>query len=87
MKTASAAKVKSSRLRAIDKGTSYDVPGRMKRLARSIERGEFGEVTDVVCVVRSKNQGEIELRPYFYGKSDTANLHFMLSRALDRCIK
>lgn len=86
MKTASAAKVKSSRLRVIDKGTHYDVPGRMKRLARLIEAGEFGEATDVVCVVRSKKDGDIQIRPYFYGKSGTGELHYMLSRAADRCI-
>jgi hypothetical protein len=78
---------KKSRIRAIDKGTTYDVPGRMIRLARAIEHGNFGEVTDVICIVRGKKNGAINSQAHFYGKSATDTLHFMCLRAADRCLQ
>jgi hypothetical protein len=45
--------LKKAKLRLIDQGTAYDVPGRLKSLARAIERGEYGRVTDVGIVVKS----------------------------------
>lgn len=43
---------KRAQLRAIDKGTNYDVVGRLKAMARAIERGDYGRVTDVGIVVK-----------------------------------
>lgn len=44
---------KKAQLRVIDQGTNYDVPGRLKALARAIERGDYGRVTDVGIVLKS----------------------------------
>ena len=45
-------KKKRGGLRAIDAGSRYDVPGQLRKLARQIERGEHGRVTDVAGAVR-----------------------------------
>lgn len=40
-------------LRAIDAGTRMDVPGQLRKLAREIEQGKHGAVTDVAGAVRT----------------------------------
>jgi len=44
------------KLRAIDNGTRYDVSGKLKQLARQVERGEHGDVRDAVVVIREKTR-------------------------------
>lgn len=61
-------------LRAIDAGTSYDVPGKMRRMVHKIEDGEFGRVTDVVCAVRCIKDGKITIRTMYTGKNSMGEL-------------
>lgn len=87
MKKATAAAVKKSGIRAIDRGTSYDVSGRVRRLMRSVEAGNFGRVTDAVVILRGIKDGKVNAQPFFYGVSETEVLHFMASRAAKECLK
>jgi len=52
---------KKAKIRVINQGTAYDVPGRLKALARAIERGEYGRVTDVGIVVKSFRHTETHM--------------------------
>lgn len=80
-------RVKKSGIRAIDRGTVYDVPGRLIRLARQIEKGEHGEVTDVIITYRAKKGGINRVDHSIHGKSDTETLHFMACRAVEYILR
>lgn len=73
-------------LRAIDAGTLYDVAGNLRRLAREIDRGEMGRVTDIICATRSSDRGEngTQIRTFHWGKSNIETAHYMARVAVDR---
>lgn len=72
---------KAGGLRAIDQGTIYDVPGKMKNLARSIERGEEGTITDAVIVIRNANGS---IGTFQFGPGNRERSHHMVSVAKNR---
>jgi hypothetical protein len=53
---------RSAQIRAIDQGTNYDVIGRLKAMARAIERGDYGRVTDVGIVVKGFVGAEVHMQ-------------------------
>lgn len=72
-------KPKRGGIRAIDQGTNYDVPGKLRRLVHQIEKGEHGIATDVVCAVRYVGlNGKIGIRTMYTGKNTTADLNLMV---------
>lgn len=64
-------------LRAIDKGTLYDVSGKLRLVVHQIESGEYGEVTDVVLALRYVRQGQAGIRTIYTGKNDMGTLNLM----------
>jgi hypothetical protein len=71
---------RGSKIRAIDQGTLYDVPGKLRRLVREIEKGDLGRVTDVVNAVRIVKDGKVSIRTMYTGTSDMPTLKFMVDR-------
>jgi len=49
--------MKKSGIRAIDKGTSYDVPGKLRRLAHEIKKGFHGEVRGAIVGILTQADG------------------------------
>jgi hypothetical protein len=45
---------KKAKLRAIDRGTRYDITGKMRNLIRTIERGEI-KPRDIIILTRESN--------------------------------
>lgn len=43
------------KIRCIDSGTIYDVPAKLTKLARNIRDGKWGDVSDVLVLVRYRN--------------------------------
>lgn len=68
---------KMASIRVIDKGTCYDVPGKLRKLARQIERGEWGDATDVVFSLRYQRKGETRIQSFAAGKSNPETLYYM----------
>lgn len=81
MKIAGEKNVRKSRLRAIDQGTIYDVTGNMRRLARAIDRGDEGEITDAVVITRRSNGS---IGSYHYGPGPRERSHHMVSTVKKR---
>lgn len=74
--------VRKSRLRAIDAGTRYDITGNLRRLARSIERGDLGAVHHIVIGVSSKLPDSARhLTAYAYGTESVSEM-FLTVEAL-----
>jgi hypothetical protein len=71
---------RGSKLRPIDRGTYYDVPGKLRRLVHEIESGRHGEVTDVVAALRSIKNNKAGIQTIFLGSSQPEVLHYMASR-------
>lgn len=69
---------KKKTLRAIDRGTVYDIAGKLKNLARSIESGEIVCATDAIVVVRCGHDGK-DYRTFGFGQGDPAEQHLMAS--------
>lgn len=73
---------KKAKLRAIDRGTRYDVTGSLKRIARQIERGEHGDVRDVVVIYRSMlGHGAQRVNTYHFGTGDFAQALLLVESA------
>ncbi|MGA9668396.1 MAG: hypothetical protein WBQ94_04265 [Terracidiphilus sp.] len=69
---------RGSKLRAIDKGTCYDIPGKLRRVVHEIESGKHGEVTDVILAIRCvRKNSRVALTSIFTGKSQPEILHYM----------
>lgn len=66
-----------AKIRVINQGTSYDVVGRLKALARAIERGDYGRVTDVGIVVKSFKGSETHLDIKHVGTGTPGDLTMM----------
>lgn len=76
---------KKSPIRAIDKGTRYDITGLMRRTERQIERGEFGDVSDAVILLRQRGaDGSVGVKMYHFGTGTTDQVHFMLATGQNR---
>jgi hypothetical protein len=81
MKTSNKTKVRNSCLRAIDQGTIYDVTGKLRGLARSIDRGEEGDITDAVVILRGKNGS---VGSFHYGNGSRERAHYLISTVKNR---
>jgi hypothetical protein len=68
---------KKAGIRAIDQGTAYDVPGGLKALARAIERGDYGRVTDIGIVVRSFKNRTLHMFPQHIGTGTSSDFMHM----------
>lgn len=78
---------KRAQLRVIDKGTRYDVIGNLKRLEREIERGEYGQVRDVIVLFTKKENNRshsVEMR--HFGSGSTPEIHYMLTTGTNRIV-
>ena len=85
MNFATASKVKKSGIRAVNQGTRYDFSGNLRRITRSIERGEEGDVRDVVVLISCKNNnGSDSVATYHWGNGSEEKAHWMLSTAKNR---
>lgn len=73
---------RGSKLRpiSINKGNTYDVSGCLRRLVHQIETGKHGDVTDVVCAVRTIQNNKAGIRTMFFGTSQPEVLHYMACR-------
>jgi hypothetical protein len=80
-RTASAAKVKRSGIRAVDQGTVYDVTGKMRWLTREIESGKQGHITDVLIVTRASNG---QIGSFAFGTSHRERAHHMITTVKNR---
>ena len=72
---------KRSSIRAIDQGTLYDIPGKLRKLARAIENGEIGEVRDAVLILSNTSN---QISSYALGKSDRIRAHWMVTTVKNR---
>jgi hypothetical protein len=68
---------KRSGIRAINKGTSYDVPGKLRKLAREIEKGMHGEVRGAALAFLYAKDGKLKASCIFTGTCSTAELHML----------
>jgi hypothetical protein len=81
----SAQKKPRSGIRAIDQGTRYDVIGSIKQLEREIERGEHGEISDVVVLILEKrNNRSPAVQFRHFGTASFPTLHYMIATAKNR---
>jgi hypothetical protein len=79
--------LRASRLRPIDRGTYYDIPGRMRMLLRQIERGEWGKVTDVSVVLRYIKDDGVRINSRHTGTGTTETYSYMLRSELNELEK
>lgn len=83
---------KKSRIRAIDQGTRYDITGCMRKTVRQIERGEYGKVKRVLCILLTDDASEgqdpgLAVRLMGWGGGGSAFIdNYMIDRAKDRVI-
>lgn len=76
---------KKTGLRAVDQGTYRDVNGSLRRLAREIERGEYGDVRDIsVAFSKVAANGSVEVVGFHFGTGSRADVHWMLSTVKNR---
>ena len=73
-------KAKRGQIRAINVNTPYDVPGRLKKWARQIERGELGRATDYLLVVRCVKDDGTHFE-HFWGGTGTAETYLYMANA------
>jgi hypothetical protein len=76
---------KKAKLRAIDRGTRYDITGKMRNLIRTIERGEI-KPRDIIILTRESNGSGLQQKTgmYHFGAGDEQVMHWMLSTAKNR---
>lgn len=74
-----------AKLRAIDKGTLYDVPGKLRRFVRKIEQGQI-DPRDVVVITRESvgPNRSCKVGMYHFGSASTESVHWMIATALGR---
>lgn len=77
---------KKRSLRAIDQSTRYDITGKMRKLQREIERGEHGEVRNMVVAFSTKNDNNASasVKMFHWGKGDEKDVHWILSTVKNR---
>jgi hypothetical protein len=68
-----------NKLRTIDQGTVYDVPGKLTKLAREIRDGKHGRIEECVVAIRRRNEdGSRKTEGYWYGNGTFGDAIFML---------
>ena len=72
------------KLYSITSGTVYDIPGRLKRMARSIEAGDYGTVSDVVLILRYQDRGRLNNEGFHFGPGSMDVVQAMCSRTATR---
>jgi hypothetical protein len=79
-------KAKRSSIRAIDKGTLYDIPGRLRHYARAIESGEMGDVRNAVLIISAfpDSTSSRQIRSFALGSDDRTEMHWMVSTVKNR---
>jgi hypothetical protein len=71
-----------SKLRVININTRYDVTGNLKWLARAIDRGKYGTVTDAVIALRViRPGGATKGETFHFGTGNIANAYHALDMA------
>lgn len=68
---------KAKTIHPIDLNTRYDVPGRLRQLAQSIEDGNFGTVTDVAFSLRFIHEEGVHVKSFVIGSSQSEVVHYM----------
>lgn len=68
---------RESKLRVINRGTLYDIPGKLRKLVHEIENGKHGEVTDIVLALRTVREKRTAIETMFTGTSQPEVLHYM----------
>lgn len=74
------------KLRAIDRGTRYDITGKMRSLIRRIESGEI-QPRDVVIVTRETTERRncsAYVGMHHFGFGSVEDIHWMLATAQGR---
>lgn len=74
--------VKGEPIAAINRKTVYDVPEKLRALARTIENGEYGVVTDAIVALRydQKRDGERSFTGFHYGTGNGDTCIAMMER-------
>jgi hypothetical protein len=74
-----------TKLRIINRGTRYDVSGKLRSLVREIECGQIAP-RDVVVITRefSGNNKSCKVGLRHYGTGSPEDIHWMLSTARNR---
>lgn len=72
---------KTGKLRAIDRGTIYDVEGSLRKRIRGLRDGEDGDVTDAVLLLRNRDG---KVTSFHFGPGGRERAHFMVSTAKNR---
>ena len=65
------------KLKPINKGTNYDITGKLRRLIHQIESGQHGKVTDVVLAIRKVKGSQTKIGSMWLGTSQPEVLHYM----------
>lgn len=78
-------KKKRTNLRVIDRGTRYDVSGKLRAFVREIERGGINP-RDVIILSREtiRNNASARVDMRHFGTGSTEDLHWMLATAQNR---
>ena len=73
------------KLRAIDKGTRYDVSEPLRRLVRQIERGEV-QPRDILVITSQtlQNNASPTITMHHFGMGSVPDMHWMLATAQNR---
>jgi hypothetical protein len=74
-------KVYRSGLRAINRGTRYDIHGKLLRIARDIEHGKLGDVRDVVVIIKRVSVDATMTSTHHIGTGTIADVSMMLKAA------
>lgn len=77
---------KKTKLRAIDKGTVYDIPGKLINLARQIRSGEMPGCSDVMVVAKTHERDGYHYHVFGFGRGEPAVQHHMLATGAERLI-
>lgn len=74
---------RKSKLRVININTRYDVTGNLRWLARAIDRGKYGNVTDAVIALRVIRTGDAATKgeTFHFGTGNIANAYHALEMA------
>lgn len=77
---------KKTKLRAIDQGTVYDIPGKLINLARQVRSGELQGVSDVMVVAKTHEKDGYHYHVFGFGCGEPAVQHHMLATGAKRLI-
>jgi hypothetical protein len=76
--------IEKPKLFSIQHGSYYDIPGRLHRMARSIDSGEYGNVTDALVILRYQDENRLSVKGFHYGTSNVEVAQSMASRVFTR---